>query len=265
MTYRLTWTKTGDYFDVNPIDSELSAWFVEQCKLHESGFKTNVFSTDRQTSTATQLIEQTATDLMSVNTLLAKFKLPLLEIENWFDQTQLNQLHKDWIMLLRDNSNIEHAMFNIDEQVFDAFHRINRQVHSLESMFVYEMRCPSLWREPNPFIDRLFDTGVFNVSILYVDHGRNAKEKFVNFDDEPNDHELSPWRNIGANIEINLARPYFTQQPKAFLEYCAKHGIAAQDDRLPFGNLVDCKSNLANARQVMNRNHILADNYLIIE
>jgi hypothetical protein len=265
MTYRLTWSQTGDYFDVNPIDAELSAWFVDQCRIHESGFKTNVFATDRQTNTATALIEQSKLDLCAVNGLLDKFQLPLLHIDDWFDQTQLNQLHKDWIALLRNNANIEHAMFNINEQVFDAFHRINRQVHSIESLFVYEMRCPSLWREPNPFMDRTFDTGVFNVSILYVDHGRNAKEKFVNFDDEPNDHELSPWCNIGANIEINLSRPYFTQQPTEFLDYCAKHGIAAQDDRLPFGNLVDCKSNLANARQVMNRNHILADNYLIIE
>lgn len=265
MTYQLTWTKTGDYFDVDPIDAELSVWFVAQCKLHESGFKTNVLDTDRPTSTAAELVQRITADLTLVNAWLSKLRLPLLEIENWFDQTQLNELHKKWIWLLRENPNIDRAMHSIDKLVFHAFHRINRQIHDLESMFVYALRCPSLWREPNPFTDRLFDTGVFNVSILYVDHGRNAKEKFINYDDTPNDHELSSWANIGASIQINLVRPYFDQQPKQFLDYCVQHNITPQDNQLPFGNLIDCKSNLAHARQVMDRNHTLADNYLIIQ
>lgn len=265
MTYRLTWTSTGDYFDVDPFNAEMSAWFVEQCKVHNSKFTTNVYKTDIEPESANKIMQQSEDDLHSVNMLLGKFQMPLLQIENWFDQNQLNQLHKDWIALLRNHPNIETAMFKIDEQVFNAFHRLNRQIHYIERMFTYKIRSIDSWRETNPFTNVDFMPGVFNVSLLYVDHGRSSMEKFINYDDSPNDHELSNWKTIGSALEINLSRPYQSEYPSSFLSYCNTHNIKPIDTKLPFGNLVDCKKNLANARQVMNRNHVLADNYLIIE
>jgi len=163
------------------------------------------------------------------------------------------------------NPGLETVLFHMNREAFDQFHSLNRLIHTIENSFRYELRDKLAWRVPNPFPAEMFDTGVFNVSILYVDHGRNAMEKFKNFDLDPNDHELSAWQYIGASLEINLVRPYKDLKPQEFVEYCWRHNIKAQPDRLPFGNLVNCVETLAHARKVMSTNYHLSDNFLTIK
>jgi|688.fasta_scaffold573652_2 hypothetical protein len=263
--YRFTWTKTGDSFDVEPVHQELSAWFVEQCNIQSNKFCTGVYDTDYVTQQIESTIEQAKAALHSTNTVLSKFNFQTLAEPNWFDQQQLNILHKSWINVLQTNPGFETVLFHMNREAFDQFHKLNRLIHAIENSFKYELRSHLSWRSPNPFPAEMFDTGVFNVSILYVDHGRNAMEKFKNFDANPNDHELSPWRYIGGSLEINLVRPYQDLKPQEFVEYCWKHNIKAQPDRLPFGNLVNCSESLAPARKIMTHNHQLADNFLTIE
>jgi hypothetical protein len=260
--YKLTWTKTGDSFEVEPIHHDFSAWFVERCRFYNSKFTTGVYATDFESESADHIIQQTQADIDIVNQLLPRFQLPVLKINNWFDQQQLNQLHKDWVASV---DTVAKVLFNINREAYDAFNRINRQLHRIERMFVYKMRSVDSWRENNPFVGHDFPTGVFNVNILYADHGRSSMEKFINFDDEPNDAELSNWKCVGSAIEIILSRPYRTEHPKAFLDYCTEHRIQPVDTKLPFGNLVDCKNRMSTTRQIMNRNFILDNNYLTFE
>lgn len=263
--YRFTWTKTGDHFDVEPIHQDLSAWFVEQCNIQSNKFCTGVYETDYNTPGIDTIIQKARHALATTNSVLNKFKFEPLAEPNWFDQQELNSLHKAWINILQTHAGFETVLFHMNKPAYDQFHELNRLIHVIENSFRYELRTPNTWRVSNPFPAEMFDTGVFNVSILYVDHGRNAMEKFKNFDTNPNDHELSAWRYIGASLEINLVRPYRDLKPQEFVEYCWKHNIKAQPDRLPFGNLVNCSETLALARKIMTHNHQLADNFLTIE
>lgn len=263
--YRFSWTQTGDSFDVEPVHEDLSSWFVEQCDIHGNEFSTGVYDTDYVTQSVEHTIERAKQALHSTNTVLQKFKFPTLNEPDWYDQQQLNSLHKSWINTMQVNPGLETVLFHMNRDAFDKFHELNRLIHVIENSFRYELRNSLAWRLPNPFPAEQFDTGVFNVSILYVDHGRNAMEKFKNFDLDPNDNELSPWRYIGGSLEINLARPYKELKPQEFVEYCWRHNIKPQPDRLPFGNLVNCAETLAHARKVMSTNYQIADNFLTIE
>lgn len=263
--FRFKWIKTGDYFDVEPVHPALSLWYAQQCDINSNTFSTGVYDTDYQTSLINTSIIQAQQALSSVNTVLSKFNFTLLPEPDWYDQQQLNKLHKSWINTIQQNPGLETVLFHMNRQVFDQFHELNRLIHAIENSFRYELRTRIPWRVSNPFPAEQFDTGVFNVSILYVDHGRNAMEKFKNFDQDPNDHELSPWRFIGGSLEINLVRPYKDLKSQEFVEYCWHNNIKAQPDRLPFGNLVNCVETLAHARKVMSQNHQLTDNFLSIE
>jgi hypothetical protein len=258
---KIYWSKTGDYFDVSPIDNDLSSWFVDQCKHNDSGFSVNVFETENNQNSVDDLIDKLKNDIVKVNDILSKFKLPLFkEPTDYFNQFQLNELHKDWIRFIQTypKSDSIFLKFNIHHE----FHEINRLIHCIETSFSYVMRCRSFWKEPNPFMDKQFPNGVFNVSIAYANHGKNSWEKFINFDDDPKDYELNQWTHIGSYIKINLVRPYLTEFPKQFLEYCATNSIEPVSNLLPFGNLTGIKDNLAVTRQLMNRNIKLTENFL---
>ena len=103
---------------------------------------------------------------------------------------------------------------------------------------------------------------MYNVALAYADHGRNSYEKWVNFEEQPNDDELSQWNNIGSIISINLVRPYITEHSPAYLRYCEQHRISPSSMYMPLGNLVEIHKTLGAAREIMNRNLKQPNNYL---
>lgn len=263
--YRFEWTLTGDHFDVTPINEEFSEYYADRCIANHTEFKTEIFDQDIKTRDSIRLIELANSDLSIINYYLKKLKLPVLSINNWYDQQELNRLHREWNILLREFPKIEKFIYTANQKDFDKFHSINRTLHQLERSFVYQFRDPKLWREENVFVGKTFPYGTFNVSLVYNDHGRNSMEKFVNFDENPNDGELSPWRTIGPNLKFNLVKPYETSYPLEFLKYCKNHRIPVQDHYIPFGNLLDCKENLARVRELMVSNLSKTENSLILK
>jgi hypothetical protein len=265
MNFKIYWTQTGDEFQIDSIDEELTSWYVEQCMIWDSKFTSEVFSEDKKPTNVNGIIDLIRKNVIVVNKTLSKLKLsPLVLPNNFFDQFQINQLHKDWISLIRKHPKLETLLYKIDVKLFDSFHALNRQIHKLEESFCYRLRSRELRREINPFINRLFPTGVFNIELEYVDFGRSSFSKFVNFDPTPNDHELSQWMHIGENISINLVKPYQYEHPPEFITYCVTHSITPVTNKLPLGNLKDVDKTLTYAREVMNKNIILNNNYLRI-
>jgi hypothetical protein len=265
MKYSLVWSLTGDSFDIEPIDYELSQWYAEQSILHKSRYSLTKFQTDTATLNIKQLMSDSDADLDFVNEFLLKFKLPVLNKPNWYDQWEMNELHKQWVVMQKNNPKFDALLFKLNQQAFDAFHRVNRRLHQIESSFRFHLRDINLWRGENPYRTKTFPTGVFNVSICYTDHGRNSMEKFINYDETPNDEELGPWNTLGGSLVINLVKPYERQYPIEFLNYCQAHNLPIQDIFTPFGNLVDCRNNLTEARQIMVRNIDIPDNHISIE
>lgn len=265
MNFKIYWTQTGDEFQIESNDDELTSWYVEQCAIWDSKFTIEVFSEDQQPTNVDGIIDLIRQNVILVNNTLSRLKLsPLVLPNNFFDQFQINQLHKDWISLVRKHPKLENLLYKIDVKLFDSFHALNRQIHKLEESFCYRLRSREPRREINPFTNKLFTPGTYNIELEYVDFGRSSFSKFVNFDLTPNDHELSQWMYIGENISINLVKPYQHEHSSEFITYCAKHSITPVTDKLPLGNLKDVDKTLTYAREVMDRNIILNDNYLRI-
>lgn len=265
MNFKIYWTQTGDEFQIDSIDNELTSWYVDQCTIWDSKFTSEVFSEDRQPTNVNDIIDSIRQNVILVNKTLSKLKLSQLILpDNFFNQFQINQLHKDWISLIRKHPKLETLLYKIDVNLFDSFHALNRQIHKLEESFCYRLRSREPRREENPFVNRLFPTGIFNIELDYVDFGRSSFSKFANFDLTPNDHELSQWMYIGENISINLVKPYQHEHSSEFISYCATHSITPVTDKLPLGNLKDIDKTLTYAREVMNKNIILNNNYLRI-
>lgn len=265
MKYCLVWQATGDEFLVDSIDEELSQWYAEQAIRNNSKYAKSMFQTDFETNDILQLIEDSNKDLDTINAILVKCKLPLLIKPNWFNQWELNKLHKQWVGIQLSNLKFDSMLYKIDPELFNAYSRINRRLHQIENSFKFHLRDINLWRTKNPFEGKTYPTGVFNVSIAYTDHGRNSMEKFINFDEDPNDEELGSWKTIGGSLVINLVKPYEKPYPQEFLNYCKQHSIPVQDMFVPFGNLVDCRNNLTTVREIMTRNYYIPDNYMSIE
>lgn len=264
MKLTLAWTKTGDCFDIVSVYPELAEWYVNRCKHYHSNFATNIFSQDPTPHDVNASVEKIKSNLARVNDILTKLRIQTIDIpDNFLDQRQLNQLHKQWIYIDQTKPGLDNLLYRIDPTLFDAYNSLNMETHKLEYSFDYTLRATQAWRDTNPFPDHCFVPGVFNVSILYTDHGRNSWEKFINYESQPNDHELSNWQNIGSAISINLVKPYVSEFPREFVEYCAKHTIKPTYSSIALGNLPNIDS-LAKARQIMNNNLTQQHNHLII-
>lgn len=263
MNFKLYWSGTGDSFDIESVDDDLCSWFVERCNTFDSNFTSDVYKQDRHFMPVDSLIDDIKQKLQNVNQTLAKLKMTQLEVPtSFYDQFQLNKLHKDWIKILHAYPKIENLLYKLDATLFDDFHAINRSIHKLETSFSYTLRSVTPWREPNPFYGRTINPGVYNIVLTYPDHGRNSYEKWVNFEEEPNDDELSQWKNIGSILTLNLVRPYQMTHSLDYLKYCEKHNVTPSYMYLPLGNLANIHNTLGPVREIMNRNLKQADNYL---
>ena len=265
MNFRLYWSSTGDSFDVESANDDLCAWVIDRCNEFDSKFTSDIYKQDRHFVPADNVIKDINQKLQNINGTLLKLKIQQLDVPtSFYNQFELNKLHKDWISVLHAYPKIENLLYKIDAALFDDFHSINRLIHQLETSFSYTLRSLTPWREPNPFYAQLITPGVYNLALTYPDHGRNSYEKWVNFEEDPNDEELSQWKNIGSILTINLVRPYQIEYPPAYLKYCEKHNVTPSYMYLPLGNLADIYNTLGTVREIMNRNLKQADNYLRI-
>jgi hypothetical protein len=253
MKFKLYWTETGDEFEATAIDDELTAWFIDQCP---GQFKV---VNDPSTTAAKTIIA----DVQRVNQALAKLHLPpIVPPTNTLDQGELNRVHKQWVGIHRTHPNLDTLLYKIDPTLFDSFHSTNNKVHEIERSFNYALRTTDFKKHLNPFKEQEFHPGVFNISLIYSDFGRNSWEKFVNGDNTPNDAELSQWEYIGEYVNIELVRPYTITWPVKFTNWCQQHSIKPVFNKLPLGNIEE--SQLTHAREVMERNFLRLNNYLHI-
>ena len=253
MNFKLYWTKTGDEFEATAINNGLTQWFIDQCQ----GQFTVV------NDPGTSAVETIITDIQRVNAALTKLHLPLIELPaNTLDQNKINQVHKQWVGIHRTHPNLDTLLYKIDPTLFDSFHATNNKVHEIERSFNYALRTTDFKKHINPFHEQDFAPGVFNISLIYSDFGRNSWEKFVNGDNTPNDAELSQWEYIGEYINIELVRPYTITWPTEFVTWCQQHNIKPVFNKLPLGNIEETQ--LTQAREIMERNFRQSDNYLRI-
>jgi len=265
MKIKLTWHKTDDelFFDV--ANKEFVKWFVETSQekgnnYSEGGQVIDGISFPRITQ---QRIDEQIKYIDTVNKALASLRMPLLsKPDNWYDQRQLNKLHKDWAQTEMKWPKLSELLYKMDKKIYEAFQEMNCHTHLIETSFVYSFRDQSNWRVLNPFKDQYIPWEFSNLYLIYPGHGRFSFEKFINLDvyDDFWEDDCN-WVNIDAYVGMCIRRPYRKTPPAEFLAWCKEKNIVPFDYTVPLGNLVDWENNLTMARQVVEKNVNISDNY----
>jgi hypothetical protein len=270
MKIKLSWLNTSDYLIFDCINEDLCEWFVQKSHELDSKFTTANMITDvpRRSHDTQTLISEINDDIDRVNEFLPRLKQPTInKPTNWFDQEQLNNLHKEWARSRQQVPTLPELLHKIDQSLFDAYQETNCHIHLIEDSFYYTFRDnDNHWRLTNPFKDNMYDWQVCHLFLPYPGHGRSAFEKFRNFDEDVFKDDLCNWDNIDSCLGVNLTRPYKLEPPQEFLEWCKKHGnLVPHRETIPMANLENWKDNLAEARQIFTENNKILDNHFALE
>ena len=256
---RLTWSQTGDYFDIEAENPEFALWFVEQCNSFGNSFLYKGNAPAHQD----QLIAELKNNVQEVNQFFKKINFPELPvIDDMCSQHNLNLGHKTWISIIRKEPRIDKLLYYSNPELFKKFHDINTLIHQIESGFKYACLGTPNWRVENKFKNIVPTHGIYNVSIEYTDWGKSIWHKFRDGVDQPIDFELNEWNSIGSSINIKLCHPYTLTFSPDYLTYCAKHQVAPGIDTWPLGNLVDYENTMSRTRNIMNKNTQIPNNTL---
>lgn len=265
MKIKLQWSKTQDYLIFDCINEDIAEWFINSCNNLNTQFNIANMITDIPTRSMDSevLISEINSAIDLVNEFMPKIKQsPLKKPNNWYDQKQLNQLHKDWARTRIASPTLPPALFKINPKLFDAYNISNCHIHLIESSFKYCFRDnENHWRLSNPFCNKFYDWQVCHLYLPYPGHGRHAFEKFINFDNDVFVDDLCNWDNIDSCVGIDLVKPYKLEPPNEFLSWCQQYDIIPHTDTIPVANLEDWPNNLTIARELFTKNNKITDNY----
>jgi len=270
MRLLITWSATKDSLLYDVINKDLTVWFVNNSQSlgvnkYEPGDQ--VIDLLNKKRDVDLLIQEEINYVDTVNQILHKLKLPQFsKPTNWYDQHQLNKLHKEWGKTRIQMPKLTELLYKIDKKYYQAYQEMNCHIHLIESAFQYDFRDNTHWRVDNPFKDNFFDWQVCHLYLKYPGHGRFAFEKFKNFDEQENIYEDDVnWTNVDSFLGMNLVRPYKMEPPSEFLDWCKKFNLVPHDVHIPLANLTDWPNNLTNARQIVSKNVKISDNYFSLE
>lgn len=269
MKIQLTWKSTNDILLFDVINQDLAVWFVRSSQELGNRYSIGdqVIDTIRQGADINRLIQEEIDYVETVNKQLTLLKMPIFTLpSNWYDQRQLNKLHKDWGETRLKWPKLTELFYKIDKKIFEAYQEMNCHIHLIENSFLYRFRDPTHWRVNNPLKNNNYDWEVCHLYINYPGHGREAFEKFRNMDTHDDiDRDNVNWDNIDGSIGINLVRPYKETPPQEFLDWCKEKNLVPHTNTLPLANLVNWKHDLTIARQIITKNVIIQDNYFSLE
>ena len=269
MKIKLIWKSTGDILLFNAINRDLACWFVQTSQQLGNRYNTGdqIIDTVLKRINTNTLIQEEISYIETVNKQLTLLKMPVIEMPtDWYDQKQLNKLHKDWGETRLKWPKLTELFYKIDKKIFEAYQEMNCHIHLIEDSFLYRFRDPSHWRVNNPFKDNSYDWETCHLYINYPGHGREAFEKFQNMDTYDDIYRDNVnWDNVDSFIGIRLVRPYKETPPGEFLDWCKEKKLTPHTKTLPLANLVNWEHNLTRARQVMTENVIIKDNHFSLE
>jgi hypothetical protein len=269
MKIQLTWKSTNDILLFDVINQDLAVWFVQTSQELGNRYSIGdqVIDTIRQSADTNRLIQEEIDYIETVNKQLTLLKMPTFTLpSNWYDQRQLNKLHKDWGETRLKWPKLTELFYKIDKKIFTAYQEMNCHIHLIENSFLYRFRDPTHWRVSNPLKNNNYDWEVCHLYISYPGHGREAFEKFRNMDTYDDIYRDNVnWDNIDASIGMNLVRPYKESPPQEFLNWCKEKELTPHTYYIPLANLVDWEKNLKIARQIATKNVTIQDNYFSLE
>ncbi len=264
MRIQLTWKSTDDTLLFDVINQDLASWFVQTSQQLGNCFSLGdqVIDILSAKPSANKLIQEEINYIETVNKQLTLLKMPIFDLpSNWYDQRQLNKLHKDWGDTRLKWPKLTELFYKIDKKIFEAYQEMNCHIHLIENSFEYQFRDPIHWRVNNPFKDTSYNWEVCHLFLTYPGHGREAFEKFSHMDTYDDIYRDNVnWDNIDSAIGIKLGRPYKETPPQEFLDWCKEKKLTPHTRTLPLANLVNWENDLTMARQITTENIKIPNN-----
>jgi hypothetical protein len=270
MQLKLTWARTQDFLLFDIINKDLAVWFVDQSQRLGNNYSSGnqVIDIIQQSADTERLIQEEIAYIDTVNEILTRLKLPVFnKPTNWYDQTELNTLHKDWANTRYTNPKLTELLYKIDKKFFEAYQEMNCHIHVIERSFKYRFRDPHHWSMDNPFKSNSYDWEVAHLYIEYPGHGRCAFEKFewLDINDATMWNDNNNWTNIDSFLGMNLVRPHKLTPPEEFLAWCKEKNLVPLGYSIPLANLADWKDNLTTAKQLVTKNIKIKENSFSLE
>ena len=248
---KLVWGKSGDFIECIPLDME----FVEYWINSQQDFIWQTTSCCPQLD----LINELNTLLLSVNKELVKVKIKLIDLPiTGTDQNQLNELHRNWVLLFKAHPNIGNLF---DEFFKTSMSRINKALHLLEESWKLQLNAnhPPIKRK-HPILSYF---GQSNIKIKYENLGRSSYSKWLNFDNSVHTNDTNNFNEFHNMILLNLLRTFVEEPPQEYVTWCNKFSIIPNPNNIMIANFANLEENLNTYRTLFMKNFVLDNNDVI--
>ena len=247
---KLVWKKSGDFIECIPINIGFAEYWIDS----QQDF---IWQTTNSVFPQHDLIDELNTLILDVDKELTKIKIRLVDSSITVDQSKINMLHTNCVLLLKKYPNIN-KLFGISFK--NKMSRINKALHELEDSWKLQMFTdhePKIMGYQPPTI-----FGKSNIIIPYENLGRSSYNKWANFDNNITE-DTNEFNELHYKVQINLQRPYTTQAPMEYINWCGQLSIAPKPNELLLANLVNLEENLSTYRALFMKNFVLDNNDVI--
>lgn len=252
---KLVWQKSGDFIVCDPVDHLLVEFWLDK-QQGQTWSTTTVMPQDLLISELNHLIK-------NVSFHLDKVKIKLIDMPiTGTSQSQLNTLHRNWVLLHQNHPNIS-ALFDpaTDHQFKINMDRINKVLHQVEESFKLVLTSDDYFIERSTNISNIF--GHANIKFPYENLGRSTYNKWKNFDSSVNTSDTNNFDELPNSLVINLDRTYVNQPPLEYIKWCENLNVVPQPNELLLANMKDLEHNLSVYRELFMKNFTFANNNVI--
>jgi hypothetical protein len=246
---KLVWGKSGDFIKCIPID----IGFVEYWIDSQQNFIWQTTSCFPQRD----LIDELNTLIIDVDKELSRIKIRLIDSPITIDQSTINILHTNWVLLFKKHPNIN-KLFGISFK--NKMDRINKALHELEESWKLQ-----IFTDGEPIVtDYQIPTifGKSNIEIPYENLGRSSYNKWANFDNNITE-DTNDFNELHYKVQIHLNRTYTTQPPIEYVNWCKELSIIPRPNHLLLANFSNLETKQDTYRALFMKNFVLDNNDVI--
>jgi hypothetical protein len=283
MNFSIVFDNTGDSIPFVSVNTEILEYYVNFLNSNDG----NHFECFDNTTVD---IRRTISELKKVSLELNQWapeiigcEIPVYSDDEYLDQSNLNQLHADWVQSQDREYDIDankklHGLGSLAEQIHNRFpddirfprvdevidtigqtnqyRQINVLVHKLEMMFSHLK-----FQSADKFYlstDNIFDKqkvlthDLANLRMMFVHSGRSRYDKFTNFDNQFDDENT--YDQLVGYVSLHLMRSETMPFSNEYVNWCQQVNKVPLGERLNFGNIPDIESRLKDYRVVVLRN-----------
>jgi hypothetical protein len=246
---KLVWSKTGDFINCEPVD----AGFVEYWLDNQN----NIVWQNTSCCPQQELLDELNSLLELVDKQLSKLKIKLIDYPITVEQDQLNELHKNWVLLFMKHKNLNN-LFGIEFKI--KMDRINKGLHDLERSWNFFLENDHNYFKTEYPLPNSF--GNANIKIPCETLGRSYYNKWSNFDNDIG-NDTNDFQEMYFKIFVNLNRSYTHPTPLQYENWCNTRNLSPTPESLLLANFIDLPDKINLYRALFMKNFVLQNNDVI--